>query len=167
MRWEGEVYVDGTLPFGLRSAPLIFTALGDAIQWIAERKGTKLVRHYVDDFVAVGTTGSGECKRSLQLFRETCMRLGMPLDKNKTEGPAEIITFLGIKIDSINMELRLPQEKLSELLNLLKKWRGMKICRKRDLQSIAGSLNHTSVSVRTGRSFKRRLNVEARADLDW
>ncbi len=183
MRWEGEVYVDGTLPFGLRSAPLIFTALGDAIQWIAERKGAKWVRHYVDDFVAVGAAGSGECERSLQVFRETCMRLGMPLDENKTEGPAEVITFLGIEIDSINMELRLTQEKLSELLNLLKKWRGMKSCRKRDLQSIAGSLNHACVAVRAGRSFKRRLhdliasvekddrrvrlNVEARADLDW
>ncbi len=107
----------------------------------------------------------------------------MPLNENKTEGPAEVITFLGIEIDSINMELRLPQEKLSELLNLLKKWRGMKSCRKRDLQSIAGSLNHACMAVRAGRSFKRRLhdliasvekddrrvrlNVEARADLDW
>ncbi len=183
MRWEGEVYVDGTLPFGLRFAPLIFTELGDAIQWISERKGAKWVRHYVDDFVAVGTAGSGGCERSLQVFRKKCMRLGMPLDENKTEGPAEVITFLGIEIDSINMELRLPQEKLSELLNLLKKWRGMKSCRKRDLQSIAGSLNHACVAVRAGRSFKRklhdliaseekddrrvRLNVEAREDLDW
>ncbi len=27
MKWEGETFVDGTLPFGLRSAPLLFTAL--------------------------------------------------------------------------------------------------------------------------------------------
>ena len=26
MKWEGETYIDATLPFGLRSAPLIFTA---------------------------------------------------------------------------------------------------------------------------------------------
>ena len=26
MEWEGRVYVDGTLPFGLRSVPLLFTA---------------------------------------------------------------------------------------------------------------------------------------------
>ena len=37
--WEGQVYVDGTLPFGLRSAPLLFTALGDAVQWWVERSG--------------------------------------------------------------------------------------------------------------------------------
>ena len=26
MRWDGKVFVDKTLPFGLRSAPLIFSA---------------------------------------------------------------------------------------------------------------------------------------------
>ncbi len=183
MRWEGETYVDGTLPFGLRSAPLIFTALGDAIQWIAMEKGATWLRHYVDDFVSVGAKGSGECARSLRMFKETCERLGMPLDEKKTEGPTEVIKFLGIEIDSINMELRLPQEKLSELLSVLTKGRGMKCCRKKDLQSIVGSLNHACIAVRAGRSFKRRLqdliatvvredrrvrlNVEARADLEW
>ncbi len=54
MRWEGVTYVDGTLPFGLRSAPLLFTAVGDAIEWIATQRGAKWLRHYIDDFVAVG-----------------------------------------------------------------------------------------------------------------
>ncbi len=151
MRWEGETYVDGTLPFGLRSATLIFTALGDAIQWIAMEKGATWLRHYVEDFVSVGAKGSGECARSLRMFKETCERLGMPLDEKKTEGPTKVITFLGIEIDSINMELCLPHEKLSELLSVLTKWRGMKCCRKRDLQSIVGSLNHACIAVRAGR----------------
>ena len=32
MSWEGMVYVDTVLPFGLRSAPLIFSAVADALQ---------------------------------------------------------------------------------------------------------------------------------------
>ncbi len=107
----------------------------------------------------------------------------MPLDEKKEEGPSEVITFLGIEIDTINLELRLPQDKLRELLGILRKWRGMKSCKKRDLESIVGSLNHACKAVRAGRSFKRRLqdlmatverddrrvrlNVEARADLEW
>ena len=39
MSWEGQVLVDTALPFGLRSAPLIFTAVADALQWIMEEKG--------------------------------------------------------------------------------------------------------------------------------
>ena len=31
MRWEGATYVDGALPFGLRSAPKLFTAVADTL----------------------------------------------------------------------------------------------------------------------------------------
>ena len=34
MKWQGKVFVDATLPFGLRLAPKIFNALADAAQWI-------------------------------------------------------------------------------------------------------------------------------------
>ena len=34
MRWQGELYFDKVLPFGLRSAPIIFTAIADGIEWI-------------------------------------------------------------------------------------------------------------------------------------
>ena len=32
MMWDGHYYVDGVLPFGLRSAPKIFNALANALQ---------------------------------------------------------------------------------------------------------------------------------------
>ena len=31
VQWEGQVYVDAALPFGLRSAPKIFNALADGL----------------------------------------------------------------------------------------------------------------------------------------
>ena len=34
VQWEGEHYTDGTLPFRLRSALKIFSAVADALQWI-------------------------------------------------------------------------------------------------------------------------------------
>ena len=39
MQWEGGLFVDTTLPFGLRSAPKIFTALTDAVEWTVKRRG--------------------------------------------------------------------------------------------------------------------------------
>lgn len=39
MQWQGQVYVDAALPFGLRSAPLIFSVLADVAQWIMEKWG--------------------------------------------------------------------------------------------------------------------------------
>ena len=31
MRWDGKIYIDGMLPFGLRSAPKIFNSVADAV----------------------------------------------------------------------------------------------------------------------------------------
>ena len=31
MEWEGKIYVDPCLPFGLRSAPKVFNAVADAL----------------------------------------------------------------------------------------------------------------------------------------
>ena len=47
--WEGIVYIDKMLPFGLRSVPKIFSALADAVQWILTNKGIRKGLHYLDD----------------------------------------------------------------------------------------------------------------------
>ena len=50
MVWEGALYLDTALPFGLRSAPKIFNALADGLQWILEEQGVEVI-HYLDDFL--------------------------------------------------------------------------------------------------------------------
>ena len=180
MQWKGRVLVDGTLPFGLRSAPLLFTALGDAVQWAAEKKGVSWTGHYIDDFVTVGGPGSGECERNLRILKAVYARVGLPMEAEKEEGPSVVIKFLGMELDSEKLLIRLPGEKLGEML---RSWRGMKSCRKRDLLSIIGVLSHASKAIRAGRSFTRRLidlsttvkrlerrvrlNHAARADIEW
>jgi hypothetical protein len=54
MRWEESLFVDTALPFGLRSAPKIFTAIADAVEWILKQAGVKFVIHYLDDFLLIG-----------------------------------------------------------------------------------------------------------------
>ena len=34
MRWDGFEYIDAMQPFGLRSAPKVFNAIADALEWI-------------------------------------------------------------------------------------------------------------------------------------
>lgn len=71
MRWEGKVYVDKTLPFGLRSAPIIFSALADALAWMMQCRGVSFVDHYIDDFITAGSPRSMECHNNLQVMLET------------------------------------------------------------------------------------------------
>ncbi len=39
MQWNGRLFVDKALPFGLRSAPKMFTAIADALEWVLRERG--------------------------------------------------------------------------------------------------------------------------------
>ena len=54
-RWENSVYVDTALPFGLSSAPKIFSAVADALLWIMLSKGISWAWHYLDDFILLAS----------------------------------------------------------------------------------------------------------------
>ena len=54
MSWHQGVFIDTVLPFGLRSAPKVFNAVTDALEWIVRKDGVKEMYHYLDDFLALG-----------------------------------------------------------------------------------------------------------------
>ena len=103
--------------------------------------------------------------------------------KLKTEGPAAILIFLGIELDTVAGILRLPKEKLLRLQAEIGRWAGRQSCTKRDLLSLIGQLQHACCVVKPGRSFLRRmislstvakelhhrirLNRGFRSDLQW
>ena len=49
------------------------------------------------------------CAVALEVAVPLCSRLGLPVAPHKVEGPATVLTFLGIEIDTQKQELRLPQ----------------------------------------------------------
>ena len=183
MMWKGQLYVDKVLQFGLRSAPKIFNTLADALAYMIRERGVDWLEHYLDDYVLVGLPGTDKCKRDLTVALETCDEVGFPVAGEKTGWPATRMTLLGIEVDSKEMILRLPEEKLQKLKLLVAGWRKRKSCLKRELQSLAGHLNHACKAVRPGRRFLRglfgllsqfrnrqhmvRLNAAFRADVEW
>lgn len=103
MSWEGEVYIASVLPFGLRSAPKIFSAVADAVEWMGMHAGIMVLLHYLDDFLTMGRANSAECKENLDCLVNLCNRLGLPLKWEKLEGPAVVLVFLGILLDTQNL----------------------------------------------------------------
>ena len=108
MCWKDIVCVDATLPFGLRSAPLIFSALVDALLWGIKQSVVQWIFHYLDDFITMEAPKSGECERNIVIMHEICQKLGLPVAEEKDEGPATSLQFLGLNIDTEAMEIRLP-----------------------------------------------------------
>ena len=183
MQWREEVYVDKVLPFGLRSAPLIFTAVADAMEWVIRQQGVTHICHYIDDFIMLGKPQSADCARSLATAIKTFTALGAPIEPDKCEGPATSLTILGIEVDTSLMQLRLPADKLQRLKESTVFWRGRKCCTKRELLSLIGTLQHAATVIRPRRAFVRRmidlstvrnhledrvrLNRDFRSDLEW
>ena len=181
--WRGKLFVDGALPFGLRSAPKIFTALADALEYIIKHHGVEHLWHYLDDYITVGKPGCEECATNLDIMMAVCHTLGVPLASNKIEGPASTITFLGILLDTLHMEIHLPPGKLCRLKQVIDEWSSKSWCIKRDLESLIGLHQHAGTIVKPGRSFLRqmielnkiahnpqrpiRLNQAFHSDLAW
>ena len=59
----------------------------------------------------------------------------------KTVYPSKIMTFMGLELDSISMEARLPEDKLEMLQTLLANCRKKRTLKLKELQSILGLLN--------------------------
>ena len=173
------MYVDTALPFGLRSEPNIFTAVADALAWAMVCNGVRELLHYLDDFLVFGAQ---EANLTLTCALETCRRLGFQVAPEKVEGPSTCLAFLGIEIDTVASEVRLPSTELSRLQQLWDEWLSRRSSTKRQLQSLLGYLNHAA-TVRPGRMFIRnlieairrtdrphhfvRLNSQFRADFLW
>jgi hypothetical protein len=62
-----------------------------------------------------GIAGTSQCLNSLNAFSDVCKKWRFPLAEDKTVFRTEMLTFLGIEIDTIAMELRLSQNKLVEI----------------------------------------------------
>ena len=119
IRWQGEVYIDTRLPFGLQSALIIFTALVDALEWIVKQQGARILLHYLENFIAVGPPDSPVCGSNMQKLCDTCAELGVPVATEKTMGPTTCLTVLGIKVDTDLLELHLPQEKVQRVKEMV------------------------------------------------
>ena len=81
--WQDQVYIDAMLPFGLCSAPKVFNAVADTLEWCIAKAGVEILYHYLDDFVIVGPPESEQCGEHLLLLQQVCGQLGVPLAPEK------------------------------------------------------------------------------------
>ena len=75
MKWNDQVYIDRQLPFGLRSAPLLFNCYADALEWIIRASGVCHILHHLDDFLVLGPPHSGVCMAALDVMISICQSL--------------------------------------------------------------------------------------------
>ncbi|XP_070199530.1 uncharacterized protein [Littorina saxatilis] len=83
--------------------------------------------------------------------------LGVPIAADKVEGPSTCRKFLGLIVDTVALQVRIPQDKLLELKRQVSEFLYKHKVTLRQLQSLIGKLNFACRAVVPGRAFCRRL----------
>ena len=155
VKWEKKFYVFVRLVFGCRSSPRIFDTLSQAICWIARNNyGVQTIFHLLDDFLSVDLPDACTGERTMAVLSLIFNRLHIPLAQpHKCIGPTVCLEYLGIILDSMNMEARLPLDKVQRILEFIDTLLVKPYCTKRDLLQLLGHFNFASRVILPGRSF--------------
>ena len=185
-RWKGQSFEFQTLPFGLASAPRIFTKLLRPVTAAMRRKGIRLLV-YLDD-ILVMAEGRETLRRHLSEVAETLSKLGFVINTKKSIfEPTQEIEFLGFIVDSKTMHLLLPQEKVDKVKKSCRSMTNKEVVTPRQLAHLIGLLTSTLPAILPAplhyRALQRvrntalwrsrnydcpcQLTPEAKKDLSW
>jgi hypothetical protein len=157
IKWQDKFFYDKCLPMGCRSSCRIFETLSNALQWMSNtRLGIKSMSHILDDFL-IGEKEKSACQYSLNKFLALCSNLGIPTAPEKTTQPTKVLSFVGYELDTHNMEVRLPADKLTKGKALITECMSKEKVQLRFMQSVIGFLNFACGAIVPGRPFLRRL----------
>lgn len=155
---EGKYYFDKCLPMGCAISCSLFEKFSSFLEWAVRTNcNTEDLLHYLDDFLFGSEKNSNQCLTTMLAFNQLCSQLGVPIASEKTVWPTPIIIFLGLVINTINMTVSIPDEKLVELRRLLESFLDKKKVTLKMLQSLVGSLNFCSRAIPASRAFCRRF----------
>ncbi len=157
MYWNSSFLYDLTLAMGCLTNCHIFVAFSSAVEWILVQKfHIKHVHYILDDFFIVWKPQS-IVQKQLHIFLDVCKYLDIPVILSKTES-GMVIIFLCIKLDTINMEARLPKDKLDKCATLISNILDKTSVCQVELMSLVGLLNFACHVLRPGRAFLSRLH---------
>ncbi|KAM9948583.1 hypothetical protein ACTFIT_009781 [Dictyostelium discoideum] len=155
--WKGSHYRWKTMPFGLSTAPRIFTMLLRPVLRMLRDINVSVIA-YLDDLLIVGSTKE-ECLSNLKKTMDLLVKLGFKLNLEKSVlEPTQSITFLGLQIDSVSMKLLVPKEKKKSVIKEIRNFLKLDFCSPRKLAGLKGKLIALKDAVIPFRLYTRRTN---------
>lgn len=109
--WDKEMWEFKVLPFGLSSAPWVFTKVTKPISSVLRRLGIRLIL-YLDDMLIMSQSQI-EASSNLATVMTLLVGLGFIINLKKSVlSPTQRLDFLGFTLDSQKMTISLPQDKM-------------------------------------------------------
>ena len=186
--WEQKMYKFQVLPFGLTSAPRVFTKLLKPIFSNMRGEGISCLG-YIDDCLIISSTEKFAHSDSDSLY-EVLANLGFKINEVKSSlKPSTEIIFLGYIIDSISMTVRPTDEKIEKAIRRITKLLNSNTLIIREVAEVIGFLVDLCKGVEYGKRHYReiekdkifslrrageegfngsmRLTFKAKQDLNW
>jgi hypothetical protein len=153
--FEGEYYRYDNMPFGLSTAPRIASLLLDVVSAQLHEFGVRCVR-YLDDWLLIGASPQAVLDGMLAaaaLF----VQFGLVLNKDKIEGPSQVMVFLGVELDSTKQSVGLSEQRVADTIALIQSFLTRKKTSRKVLQSLLGKLSFVSSCLPAARPFLRSV----------
>ncbi|XP_011866158.1 PREDICTED: uncharacterized protein LOC105561098 [Vollenhovia emeryi] len=158
-QWGGSTFEFTALPFGLATAPYIFTKIMRPVVRALREKGFQSIV-YVDDFLLLGASRE-ECLRNVQTSLEVLSALGFLVNHAKSQLiPSVRCKYLGFIFDSIHQSIAIPPEKRKKLLKLIRGFACKSRCSIKDFASMIGSLVAVFPAVQYSPLYTKRFERE-------
>ena len=156
--FDGKIYRFKVMPFGLNSAPRIFTKLFKPILRLLRSPGMLLII-YLDDILLIASTAD-LCLAQGKFLRKLLQDLGFLVNINKSVlTPTKRIIFLGFLIDSVNMTISLPEEKQLAIIQKANSLLGQNLVSIRNLCQFVGMCSATRPALRQAPLFYRKIQL--------
>lgn len=154
-RFDGHLYQFVNMPFGLSTAPRVCTQLLSVVHFALAEAGLNDIR-YLDDFFFIGSS-SELMRQQLSTAQVIIRQFGLIVNPDKTEGPSQTLSFLGIQLDSIAQTVSCTPARVAELTTLLHSLRHQRVITRRHAESLVGKLSFAAQVLPGARPFMRRM----------
>ena len=158
---KGQYYTEISMRFRARASTCSMRQIAEAIVQKFARRGVT-AHMYLDDIVIVTVT-EAEGLAQYQIVADLLKELGLPDATEKTQMPATKVRWLGITVDSKNMTLSIPEEKLAQTLTIVELFANRQSINRKQLQSLIGKLLHVATCIHPTRVFVARSLSALRA----
>ena len=157
----GAFFTDICPSFGCRGSSMSQQRVSDAVCYLMSTENFKTLA-YVDDFCGIQQTLPA-AEEAYAAFVSLTDTLGLKLAPDKCFSPSTKMEWLGFLFDTEAMSITLPSDKLRDIITMASAWKTKQRATRRDLQQLAGKLNHISQCVVPARKFMCRILAALRA----
>ena len=157
-QWKGQAYEFSCLPFGLASAPRVFTKIMKPVVGFLRSKGVRCVI-YLDDLLVMHQDKE-ELKDQSALAVNLLEALGFLVNYPKSQlEPSQTTVYLGFVIDSVKKELQLPNEKVDKIRTDATRLLRQSLVSARELAQLIGRMSAAILAVYPAPLHYRSLQV--------